>query len=298
MTLDFIPTIFSKMFAIYAQQLPIIAGLAVLFTALSIFERQASSPGQRWWRNPGLPTDITYALIHTVAGQYFKLPALIVVVWLFSGVMSQEAIRDYFENGRGLCAGLSFWWQAAIYMIGSDFILYWIHRAFHGATMWRFHAVHHSATEVDWTTAYRFHPVNLMLQQNVAGVFMIVLGIKPEVMAFFLPFDILSAAFVHANVNWTLGPLKYIIATPVFHRWHHTMPEEGGNSNFAPTFSAWDTLFGTFYMPEGKLPQIFGNDDHHYPEGYFAQLSYPFNGLMEQITGRKPAAPEKAPASP
>jgi hypothetical protein len=35
-------------------------------------------------------------------------------------------------------------------------------------------------------------------------------------------------------------------------------------------------MFGTFYMPEGKLPQNFGVDDHHFPEGYISQLVYPF----------------------
>jgi sterol desaturase/sphingolipid hydroxylase (fatty acid hydroxylase superfamily) len=283
-TLDFISSIFSKMFAIYAQQLPIMAGLAVLFTALTVCESQTSSPGKVWWRNPGLATDISYALIHAVVGQYFKIPALIAMVLLLQGVMSPTEVGAYFENGRGPVADMPFWVQATIYVVGTDFLLYWIHRGFHGATMWRFHAIHHSATEVDWTTTYRFHPINLMLQPALVAMIMIALGVKPEVMAFFLPFDILSAAFVHANVNWTLGPLKYIIATPVFHRWHHTMPEEGGNSNFAPTLSIWDWMFGTFYMPEGKLPETFGNDDHHFPEGYFAQLGYPFKGLITPKT--------------
>jgi sterol desaturase/sphingolipid hydroxylase (fatty acid hydroxylase superfamily) len=81
---------------------------------------------------------------------------------------------------------------------------------------------------------------------------------------------------VHANLNWTLGPLKYVIATPVFHRWHHGPPNEGGEKNFAPTFSFWDVMFGTFYMPEGKLPQTYGVDDARFPQGFVGQLVYPF----------------------
>jgi sterol desaturase/sphingolipid hydroxylase (fatty acid hydroxylase superfamily) len=288
-SLEFIPMIFSKMFEIYTATISVMIFLAVVFTLLSILESEASNPSKKWWRNPGLATDISYALIHAVLGQYFRLPALIALVFLFSGFMSKEAVTDYFEHGRGPLAGLPFWGQAAIYVIGSDFLLYWIHRIFHGATMWRFHAIHHSAKEVDWTTTYRFHPVNIMLQPALVGVIMIALGIKPEVMAYFIPFDILSAAFVHANVNWTLGPFKYVLASPVFHRWHHTMPNEGGNSNFAPTFSIFDWMFGTFYMPEGKLPEAFGNDDHHFPEGYFAQFSYPFKSLMAAVRNPRDA---------
>ena len=78
----------------------------------------------------------------------------------------------------------------------------------------------------------------------------------------------MTALFVHANLNWTFGPLKYVIATPVFHRWHHGPPHLGGNKNFAPTFALWDYLFGTFYMPEGELPKEYGVDDPHMPQGF------------------------------
>src|SRR6266496_3169134 len=65
-----------------------------------------------------------------------------------------------------------------------------------------------------------------------------------DVMIWVAPFNIFHSAFVHANLNWTLGPFKYVLATPVFHRWHHTSQEEGGNTNFAGTFPVWDILFG------------------------------------------------------
>ena len=48
---------------------------------------------------------------------------------------------------------------AAILLIG-DFIGYWTHRLFHGRVLWRFHAVHHRSTQVDWLSAVRLHPVN------------------------------------------------------------------------------------------------------------------------------------------
>ena len=289
MPLDFIQLIFAKMFEIYSQQIPVMIGLAAFFTLLAVFESQSSSPGKVWWRNPGLITDVTYAMIHGLAGPYFKIPVLMVMVALLSGVMSKPEIEDYFAHGRGPLAGLPFWGQAAIYVIGSDFLLYWIHRIFHGAAMWRFHAIHHSAGQVDWTTTYRFHPINVMLQPSLVTVVMITLGISPQVMAFFVAFDIVSAALVHANVNWTLGPLKYVIAGPVFHRWHHTAPDEGGSSNFAPTFALWDFLFGTFYLPEGKLPREFGVDDQHFPEGYFNQLVYPFQKPLGETVTAVPA---------
>jgi sterol desaturase/sphingolipid hydroxylase (fatty acid hydroxylase superfamily) len=81
---------------------------------------------------------------------------------------------------------------------------------------------------------------------------------------------------VHANLNWTLGPFRYVIATPVFHRWHHTPVGDGGNTNFAGTFPIWDILFGTFRMPEGQLPENYGKDESAMPSGIVGQLAFPF----------------------
>ena len=83
-------------------------------------------------------------------------------------------------------------------------------------------------------------------------VVLLMAGISPNIMLWVGPFKIFHSAFVHANLNWTFGPFNYVLATPVFHRWHHTSLEEGGNTNFAGTFPIWDILFGTFRMPEGR----------------------------------------------
>jgi sterol desaturase/sphingolipid hydroxylase (fatty acid hydroxylase superfamily) len=260
----------------YSKQIPIMIGLALLFTMLTVFRSQQASPGKVWWRNPGLSTDVSYGLIHGLIGPYFKLPALIIATNILMGMMPEAQVQTYFAEGRGPLSGLPFYWQVAFYVIVTDFLHYWIHRAFHDIKLWRFHAIHHSATQVDWTTTYRIHPINAILQPASVTVLMMLLGIAPSVMLFTLPFDVLTAAWVHSNLKWNLGPLKYVIAGPVFHRWHHGLPGDGGDKNFAPTFSLWDYMFGTFYMPEGRIPENFGTDDHHFPEGYFAQLVYPF----------------------
>ena len=71
------------------------------------------------------------------------------------------------------------------------------------------------------------------------------------------------------------GPFKYLFASPVFHRWHHTSLERGGNSNFAGTFPFIDWMFGTFYMPEGELPEAYGIGEPDFPESFGAQMLYP-----------------------
>ena len=84
------------------------------------------------------------------------------------------------------------------------------------------------------------------------------------------------SAMVHANLNWTFGPFKYIFASPVFHRWHHTSLAEGRDKNFAPTFPLLDIVFGTFYMPENRLPEQYGVSGSKIPDGFISQMIWPF----------------------
>jgi sterol desaturase/sphingolipid hydroxylase (fatty acid hydroxylase superfamily) len=262
--------------------LPSALVFAVAFSALSLFASQACNPGRTWWRNPGLFTDICYLVIIPFVAPYMRLSLMIVAATLLAGVMSAHDVADYFARGLGPLAGLPFWAQVAFYLVVSDFLLYWSHRLFHGNAMWRYHAIHHSAEEVDWTTAYRFHPVNLWLGSFLVTAIMICCGISPAVLLFLVPFDTTTAAFVHANLNWTLGPLKYVVATPVFHRWHHTPLEEGGSSNFGSLFAIWDVLFGTFYMPSGQLPASYGIGDPEFPPNFVGQLVHPFRQLIDE----------------
>ena len=164
-----------------------------------------------------------------------------------------------------------------IFLIGEDFILYWTHRLFHGKRLWNYHAVHHSSEELEWISAARFHPVNLFLRHASPPTSSCCsLGISPNVFVVLGPFTIAHSAFVHANLDWTLGPFKYVIATPVFHRWHHTAADRGGEKNFAATFPVLDLIFGTFYMPAGELPDQLRDRRSRISDELPGQLVHPF----------------------
>ena len=86
----------------------------------------------------------------------------------------------------------------------------------------------------------------------------------------------LYAILVHANVGWDLGPLRRVIASPRFHRWHHTSQAEGCDKNFSGLLPIWDLLFGSYYMPAARAPSEFGAGDEPVPAGLWRQLAYPF----------------------
>ena len=253
---------------------PVTLGLAVVFSVLSYF--WACNPGNPWWRKKELATDICYWFFVPLITRVVRIGLLVLAASVFFGIKDADDLIAFYDNGHGPLATLPLWVQGLMFLIVSDFLLYWTHRMFHGGGFWKYHAIHHSSEEIEWISAARFHPVNLFLGTVAVDVLLLVAGISPNVMLWVGPFTIFHSAFVHANLNWTLGPFRYVIATPVFHRWHHTSLEEGGNTNFAGTFPIWDVLFGTFRMPEGVLPDNYGIDDQNFPQDISRQLAYPF----------------------
>src|SRR5262245_50119845 len=199
---------------------PISIGLGAAFTLLTFL--WACNPGYPWWRKRALFTDLCYWFFVPLFARYLRIGLLVFGAAVLFGITSAQGLVEFYDDGHGPLARLPLWSQAAIFLIGSDFMLYWVHRAFHRPPLWKYHAVHHSSEDLDWISAARFHPVNIFLGSVAADVILLLAGISPNVFVFLGPFTIAHSAFVHANLKWTLGPFKYLIAGPVFHRWHHT----------------------------------------------------------------------------
>jgi sterol desaturase/sphingolipid hydroxylase (fatty acid hydroxylase superfamily) len=245
---------------------PWMVGLAVGFGIMSCLT--PCNPGMSWWKDlRAVAADLMYWLIAPLFlefGRRWMLSAGVLL--LFGGA----------QPGFAAVKELPLWQQCVLILLIQDVILYASHRIFHSRMAWKFHAVHHSPKVVDWMTTARFHPVNHLLAFGLADVAVLLMGFPREALLALAPFTVIYSAMVHANLNWTFGPLKYLLASPVFHRWHHTTEEAGLNKNFASTFPILDVIFGTFYMPAGKVPEQFGNGEPDYPEGFWGQLVHPF----------------------
>jgi sterol desaturase/sphingolipid hydroxylase (fatty acid hydroxylase superfamily) len=170
-------------------------------------------------------------------------------------------------------------------LVGGDITAYWIHRLFHRQPLWRFHAIHHSSESLDWLAASRVHPLNEAIGRVLQLIPFFVLGFDPRVIAAAVPFLTFYAIFLHANLSWDFGPLRFVIASPRFHRWHHTSEAEGLDKNFAGLFPWIDLLFGTFHMPAGRGPQTFGLTNETVPTTFVAQLAYPFRPSARRVSG-------------
>jgi sterol desaturase/sphingolipid hydroxylase (fatty acid hydroxylase superfamily) len=166
--------------------------------------------------------------------------------------------------------------QAAVLLFVYDGIQYALHRLYHEDWLWSFHAVHHSAEEIDILTTFRNHPGNQFVYIGVPTALLLFLGFSPAAFLAVIPINFLMGCLTHANLNWTYGPFRYVIASPMYHRWHHAVVEGSRSRNYAPNFPLWDLLFGTYYMPVDRKPAAYGAAG--VPKSFVQQLAHPFQG--------------------
>ncbi len=166
--------------------------------------------------------------------------------------------------------------QVVIALLAVDLVGYWVHRLlFHASPLWRFHAIHHSAERLDWFAAARNHPLMPAVAGLAHAVPLLWVGIDPRVAMGVGPVVGLWAVLLHANVPWRFGLLRFVVATPMFHRWHHARDRAGAQGvNFAALFPIWDLIFRTYHCP-AREPEAFGTDEP-VPRTFFGQLAYPF----------------------
>src|SRR6266545_1334924 len=125
-----------KLLDLLSGSLASIALMAAFCTALCLFSGQACNPEKTWWRNRGLLVDACYWLTVQFLAPYFRMGFLIAFATLAMAFVSAEELNSYISNGRGPLGAFSFSSQVALYLLLSDFLLYWIHRLFHGARLW------------------------------------------------------------------------------------------------------------------------------------------------------------------
>ncbi len=263
--------------------LGVFVGLVLLSAVFFVIERLLGRGRQQAVIRKGWGTDVlwwicTPLVTKNLVKYAILLPAGVLVVAKLASIEGFQ-LRTY--AGFGPLSRQPLWLQGLeIYALG-DFISYWTHRLFHTGSWWPFHAVHHSSEELDWLGSVRVHPVNDLVNKLAQATPLLLLGFNPWVTLSSAVFFTFYAIFLHANVNWDFGPLRSVIATPVFHRWHHSKDREAWDKNFAGLLPFWDILFGTYYMPKGRFPQSFGIEEPM-PEGFFGQLWEPFAWLLRR----------------
>jgi sterol desaturase/sphingolipid hydroxylase (fatty acid hydroxylase superfamily) len=250
-----------------------IIAVAIGFILFSLMERTFSfGPVKKPWQATLL--DLQYALLSMLYPPFIYF--VISIVFGFVALQFKNASHNP-HHSTFLLAGELF-----VLLFVRDCLIYLRHRIFHLRPVWAFHSVHHSSEDVNWLSAVRFHPAENIIEST--GEILLFLGCA------FVGFDsiVLSLGslvigfynlFIHSNLRWTFGPLRYVFVSPVFHRWHHSDLKEAADKNFAAMFSCLDLAFGTFHMPMDSMPRTTGllaPEKSLHPRTLTGQFLYPF----------------------
>ncbi len=210
-------------------------------------------------------TDFLYTLFHRL-GIFHAITFI-----LFSEIFF--LLDSYLHDWRFDRFNVESWWPGVtsiplvsffIYLVALDFIEYLYHRASHYFQWWwQLHILHHSQRIMTAWSDNRNHILDDFMRALVFALFSLVFGVPPSQYIFLVMMSQFLQSWQHANLNIHLGPLRYFLISPVYHRLHHAIglgyessDAQGrlGGCNFGILFPWWDILFRTAKFPQKVYP--------------------------------------------
>ena len=179
-----------------------------------------------------------------------------------SDVLNLSARSSWSLTGM---TALPYWLKTAASILLFDAWMYVWHRLAHRIPLlWKFHRMHHSDTEMDVSTAVRFHTGELLISSVLRlGVFYII-GMDLFALLLYETIMMVNIYFQHSNVFVPAQLdrlLRTVIATPRMHWVHHSKIREETDSNYGTIFSFWDRLGKTFSLRQDPRNIEYGLDE-------------------------------------
>jgi sterol desaturase/sphingolipid hydroxylase (fatty acid hydroxylase superfamily) len=193
-----------------------------------------------------------------------------IAIWVASalrGIGVEGQVNDSWAVIMGLALTVTLF-------VVDDFIKFFGHWLMHAVPeFWEFHKVHHSAEHLNFATAERLHPAEVVFTSFlgalsiglVNGVFIALFGDTLTVETvfganiFLVAFNIFGGVLRHSPVWLSFGPtLERYLISPAMHQIHHSDKVEHFDKNMGGSLAIWDRLFGTHYIPKGREVEAFG----------------------------------------
>ena len=221
-------------------RLSIFFGLFFIFAAIEyIFPRRTivKSKARRWITNWAI------TILNTLTLRLFSVALPLLAI---GAAFDAQNLNVGFFNR----INFSYWVEFLLVILILDFAIWLQHLLTHKiGFLWRIHRVHHSDTQMDVSTAIRFHPIEIALSMALKIGLVYALGADPLSILFF---EILlngSSIFNHANIKIPTRidkVLRLFIVTPDMHRIHHSRDRNEHDTNFGFALSVWDRFFRTY----------------------------------------------------
>jgi len=179
------------------------------------------------------------------------------------------------------------WLQLLTLLVIADLIQWNVHRMLHRIPwLWEFHKLHHSVKEMGFSAHLRFHWMETVIYKFIQYIPLTMIGFGIQNFIIVHIFTILIGHLNHANLNWSYGPLKYVLNNPKMHIWHHAKDwpsDQPYGANYGITLSIWDYLFKTAYIPKsGRDIKLGFEGDELFPTGFVKQVLYPSTKKKEK----------------
>jgi len=226
-----------------------VAVLALAYASLFLLERARPLRRSKARLLPRLLVDIAISLTAFATAAVFVRPAA-------DAMLDVTDIKSF---GLLPFLGLDGVFEVLAAFLLLDLSFYYWHVANHRVGfLWRFHNVHHIDPDLDVTTAFRFHFVEVGLSAGFRIVQVLLIG--PSLTAYIiyeLAFQ-LGTLFHHSNLRLPLPierALNFFLVTPRMHGIHHSNIRDENMTNFSVVFPWWDRLHRTLRLnvPQGKV---------------------------------------------
>ena len=249
------------------------SGLAIAWMAWKFYLVTANHPTDGffktyfskdiWW-HPSAKTDYRFYLINAV------LMAWITSQFWITDRTFIELLNQLSHATPTVATGEPSSWSVKLiftilFFIAYDFGRFVAHSLLHDVSwLWAFHKVHHSAEVLTPITAFRVHPIDLMIMAWVPPLFTGLLTwvthrwFAPDVTFFtFMGFHVMVWAFNlidhlrHWHVWVDYGPkLNPWLISPAHHQLHHSADPAHWGCNRGYELAIWDRWYGTFISPQ------------------------------------------------
>lgn len=175
------------------------------------------------------------------------------VLWIIVPISTVDAANHAWSHGfpvlpADTAAGI------VLGVLALDLWKYLEHRFMHRfRPLWRFHLVHHSDVEVDFTTTERHHPIETAISSAALYALISTIAVPPLAVAIFVLTGTVVALVSHANLCLPAQVdriLRWLVVTPSVHVIHHHARRAETDSNYGVIFTVWDRLFATYREPQ------------------------------------------------